>query len=83
MSIDHVPRTSLEEKLADYWCELLGVEVVKHDDHFLSLGGNSMLATILANRIEDELGIRPSMEDLFSTLQRLAIACEELMEESD
>ena len=83
MSIDPGLRDSIEEKLSIYWCELLGVETVKRDDHFLGLGGNSMLATILANRIEDELGVRPSMEALFSTFERLAAACEDLLNETD
>jgi len=81
MSIDPTPRTPMEERLSGYWRELLGVEVVKRDDHFFELGGNSMMATLLANRIEDELGVRPSMEDLFNTLERVAIACEEAMKE--
>jgi len=82
MSSDPKPRTPMEERLSGYWRELLGVEVVKPGDHFFELGGNSMMATLLANRIEDELGIRPSMEVLFDTLERVATACEELVEES-
>ena len=82
MSIDNGPRTSIEAQLALYWCELLGVEAVKRDDHFLSLGGNSMTATILANRIEYELGVRLTMEDLFTTLGGMSLACESLMEEA-
>ena len=82
MSLDNGSHTSIEAQLALYWCELLGVEAVKRDDHFLYLGGNSMTATILANRIEDELGVRLSMDDLFTTLQGMALACESLLEEA-
>ena len=81
MSVENLPRCAIEAKLAIYWRELLGVEAVRPDEHFLEAGGNSMMATILANRIEDELGVRPSMEDLFGTLAQLASACEALMEE--
>ncbi len=82
MSTDPTPRTPMEERISGYWRELLGVQVVKPSDHFFELGGNSMMATILANRIEDELGVRPSMEELFNTLEQVARACEELVEES-
>ncbi len=82
MSNDPKPRTPMEERISGYWRELLGVQVVKPSDHFFELGGNSMMATILANRIEDELGIRPSMEALFNTLEQVAIACEEMVEEN-
>jgi acyl carrier protein len=81
MNIDDPLRTRIEEQLSLYWRELLGVEVVKREDHFLALGGNSLMATILANRIEDEFGVRPSMEVLFDTLDRLAIACHEMLRE--
>lgn len=81
MSIESLSRSEIEEQLSAYWCELLGIEAVKRNDHFLEIGGNSMMATILANRIEDEMGVRPSMEELFNTLEHLAMACEALMEE--
>jgi acyl carrier protein len=81
MSVENLPRSAIEKKLSTYWCELLGVEAVTREEHFLEAGGNSMMATLLANRIEDELGVRPSMEDLFGTLAQLASACEVLMAE--
>lgn len=81
MSVQNLPRSAIEGKLSVYWCELIGVEAIRPDENFLEVGGNSMMATLLANRIEDELGVRPSMEDLFGTLEQLASACEALMEE--
>ncbi len=82
MSNDPTPHIPMQERLSGYWRELLGVQVVKPNDHFFDLGGNSMMATILANRIEDDLGVRPSMEDLFNTLEQVASACERLVEEA-
>nr|WP_217440496.1 MULTISPECIES: phosphopantetheine-binding protein [unclassified Myxococcus] len=68
-------------QLAGYWRELLGAEVVKPEDHFLEIGGNSLMATMLANRIEEELGIQLSMVDLFNTLEHVAAVCEEQLRE--
>jgi acyl-CoA synthetase (AMP-forming)/AMP-acid ligase II len=39
------------------WRELLKVEAVAADDHFLLLGGNSIAATQVTARLGDELGI--------------------------
>ena len=81
MSIEHPPTTQMEQKLAGYWSELLGLQEIGQGDHFISLGGNSLLATMLANRIEDELGIRPTMGELFNTLTEVASLCEQLVRE--
>jgi len=74
--------TSMEQRISGYWRELLGVEDVKRETHFFDVGGNSMLATMLANRIEDELGVRPTLEELFNTLEQVALACEALAQEA-
>jgi acyl carrier protein len=71
---------SVEQIIAGYWRELLGAEAVSSTDDFIQLGGNSMLATMLANRIEDELGVRPEIVDLFATLGQLAHVCEALLD---
>jgi acyl carrier protein len=81
MSIDHSSSTEMEQKLAGYWGELLGLQDIGRGDHFISLGGNSLLATMLANRIEEELGIRPTMGELFNTLGEVATLCEQLVRE--
>ncbi|GEN05113.1 Phosphopantetheine attachment site [Myxococcus fulvus] len=73
--------TPLQDKLAAYWRELLGAEVVRQQDHFLEVGGNSLMATMLANRIEEELGVQLSMVDLFDTLEHVTAVCEEQLRE--
>jgi acyl carrier protein len=70
---------SVEDTIAGYWCELLGVDAVKPTDDFIGLGGDSIRATMLANRIEDELGIRPEIAELFTTLAEVARHCEALL----
>lgn len=81
MSIENPPSTQMEQKLAVYWSELLGLQEIGRGDHFISLGGNSLLATMLANRIEEDLGIRPMMGELFNTLEEVATLCEQLVQE--
>ncbi len=73
------PAGALEDTIAGYWKELLGVEVVSPGDDFIGLGGDSVRATMLANRIEDELGVRPEIAELFTTLEQVARHCEALI----
>lgn len=73
--------TETEVKLAAWWKDLLGVEVVRPEDHFLEIGGNSLMATVLSNRIESELGVEVSMVELFNTLRAVAALCDELRQE--
>ncbi|WP_163996204.1 phosphopantetheine-binding protein [Pyxidicoccus caerfyrddinensis] len=75
------PSTPLMQRLSGYWRELLGVEVVRPEDHFLEVGGNSLMATMLANRIEKDLDVQLSMVDLFNTLEHVAALCEEQLRE--
>lgn len=70
---------SVADTIAGFWRELLGTDAVSPSDDFLRLGGNSMLATMLANRIEDELGVRPEIVDLFATLGQVTRVCEALL----
>lgn len=72
-------RPSLTDTIAGYWKELLGVEVVSPGDDFIGMGGDSVRATMLANRIEDELGVRPEIAELFTTLEQVARHCEALL----
>jgi acyl-CoA synthetase (AMP-forming)/AMP-acid ligase II/acyl carrier protein len=65
-SADYVaPRTPLERKLADLWGAVLKVERPGVNDHFLDLGGDSMLATLLVARIQEELRVEIPIRSLF------------------
>lgn len=46
--------------------QLLKCDNVGAGDYFLDLGGDSLLAPVLANRIEARFGMRPALEDIFS-----------------
>jgi acyl carrier protein len=73
------PARSIEATIAGYWRELLHVDAVEPTDDFIGLGGDSIRAMMLANRIEDELGVRPEIAELFSTLALVARHCEALL----
>jgi acyl-CoA synthetase (AMP-forming)/AMP-acid ligase II/acyl carrier protein len=59
------PRTPVEELLAALWAEVLKVEPIGVDEHFLDLGGDSMLATRLVSRIRQELRLEIPLRSLF------------------
>lgn len=59
------PRTEVEALLAEMWAEVLKLERVGIDEHFLDLGGDSMLATLLVSRIRQELKLEISLRSLF------------------
>jgi len=46
--------------------EVLQIDSARPQDNFIELGGNSLLAVILANRMEEEFGTRLDLMDIFS-----------------
>ncbi|MCE1116999.1 MULTISPECIES: non-ribosomal peptide synthetase [Pseudomonas] len=60
-----VAGSDLPARIAGIWRELLKVEAVAADDHFLLLGGNSIAATQVTARLGDELGIQLNLRTLF------------------
>jgi hypothetical protein len=64
------------EAICGYCRELLDVAEVSGDALFIEIGGNSLLATMLANRLEDDHGFRLCIEDiLMSSITELAETC--------
>lgn len=67
---------ALFDAIRGYCRELLDVAEVPGDALFLEIGGNSLLATMLANRLEEDHGFRPCIEDiLVSSIAELAELC--------
>lgn len=68
------PTTALEETLVRIWSEIIGVEHIGMQDNFFDLGGDSIKAVRLMDRIHTQLGVNPSLAMLFKypTIARLA-----------
>ncbi|MBQ0011702.1 MAG: amino acid adenylation domain-containing protein, partial [Clostridiales bacterium] len=60
------PRNETEVIICSIFSEILNVEKVGIMDSFFALGGHSLRATRLVNRIEAETGIRITIKDVFS-----------------
>ena len=68
------PASDTERRLAAIWSELLGVDRIGVHDDFFELGGHSLLATRVLSRIEQAIGARLTLRDVFDapTVHRLA-----------
>jgi len=73
------PRTPIEQQIADSWSALLGIDRIGVHDNFFELGGDSLQATILLNRLREELNEAIPAEVLFQvqTIADLASYLEE------
>jgi len=68
------PRNEIEQKLADIWIKVLGVERVGVYDNFFELGGHSLLATQVISKIRTEFNNDLPVKALFenSTIKTLS-----------
>lgn len=68
------PRNAIETGLVELWEELLGVAPVGVDDNFIEVGGHSLLAARMVDRVRDLRGVRVSLRDFLAvpTVARLA-----------
>jgi amino acid adenylation domain-containing protein len=61
------PLDDLETRLAQIWCEILGVQSVDASSDFFELGGHSLLAARLLARVEAVFGRRIGLSQLFES----------------
>ena len=68
------PRNETESMLCRLFGEILEIEKVSVRDSFFDLGGHSLRAIRLINRMEEELGVRIPLKELFThtTVEELA-----------
>ncbi|HET8840842.1 MAG TPA: amino acid adenylation domain-containing protein, partial [Ktedonobacteraceae bacterium] len=82
-----LPRTPLEEVLAEVWQQVLGIEQVGVEDDFFALGGHSLLATQVIARLREILQTDVPLRALFEkpTISGLATTLTDLYsrQESD
>ncbi|RUL78784.1 phosphopantetheine-binding protein [Dyella choica] len=69
--------------IAKYWIQILKVDSVEPSDDFISLGGNSLSAVQVANRIADDLGVQLDIGEMFNTLEQVTAYCDQLIRERD
>nr|QEO74644.1 AMP-dependent synthetase and ligase [uncultured bacterium] len=62
-----IPRTPLENNLADIWAEVLQLKRVGADDNFFELGGHSLTATRVISQIRDRLQTEISLQEFFNS----------------
>ncbi|HEY1939778.1 MAG TPA: amino acid adenylation domain-containing protein [Candidatus Angelobacter sp.] len=62
-----VPRTMVEEQLAEIWAETLEIARVGRNDNFFDLGGHSLLATLLATRMGNAFEIEVPVRAIFES----------------
>jgi acyl carrier protein len=66
----------LRRTLTDFWKEFLELDQIPANAYFIELGGNSLLGTVLASRIEEDFGLRLGLEDIFAnSLEELVELC--------
>ncbi|MBD2771550.1 non-ribosomal peptide synthetase [Iningainema tapete] len=77
------PRTPLEEELAKIWSVVLQVEPVGIHDNFFQLGGDSILATQILNRVREAVQVDLSLLVFFQqpTVANIAINITSLLVE--
>ena len=68
------PRSAGEQRLAEIWTEVLGVERIGVHDNFFALGGHSLMATQVISRVRSQFELEIPLRDLFQspTIARLA-----------
>jgi NAD(P)-dependent dehydrogenase (short-subunit alcohol dehydrogenase family)/acyl carrier protein len=59
------PRNEVEQRLADIWQEVFGIEPVGIHDGFLDLGGESLIALQLLNRLRAAFQVELSLRRFF------------------
>ncbi|SFN56516.1 non-ribosomal peptide synthetase [Xenorhabdus japonica] len=60
------PQGEIEQKLAEVWQSLLGLEQVGRHDNFFELGGHSLLTVQMASRLRQVFNTKLDLQDLFT-----------------
>jgi surfactin family lipopeptide synthetase C len=63
----NAPRNPLEEVLAGFWADVLGLARVDVHDDFFDLGGHSLLATQVVSRVREAFRVDLPLRRIFET----------------
>lgn len=80
LGIDYVaPSTETEERMAEMWQELLGIERIGVHDDFFGLGGHSLLATQIVSRVREMFQLELPLKAIFEapTVAKFSLLVEE------
>jgi len=74
------PTTKTEEVIVRIFEEMFGTQPIGIKESFFDLGGNSLKATLLVNQIEQAMGVRLGIKDIFQgvTVEGIGLALENL-----
>lgn len=75
------PRTPVERRLAEIWAQVLHADRVGARDDFFEIGGHSLLALQMLNRVVSELGADVPLDRMLeaSTLEAFAVLVESML----
>ena len=78
------PMTPTERRLLNIWTTLLGVAAIAPEDHFFTVGGDSLIAVSMMLAVEEQFSISIPVRALFEypTLARLAARIDEIATKS-
>ncbi|MFC7801271.1 beta-ketoacyl synthase N-terminal-like domain-containing protein [Bacillus subtilis] len=62
---EKVSPLGIEQKVGAIWEELFGIESIDVNDDFFEIGGHSLLAIQLFNRIQEDFDVELQIEDMF------------------
>ncbi|MDF2086158.1 non-ribosomal peptide synthetase [Bacillus pseudomycoides] len=67
LSSEHVaPKTTIEQELVNIWREVLSVNEIGVYDNFFEIGGHSLNAMSLINRVNSQYGAKLTYRDVFT-----------------
>ncbi|MEQ5842845.1 amino acid adenylation domain-containing protein [Paraburkholderia acidicola] len=61
------PQGALETAIAQIWSHALGMDRVGRHDNFFALGGHSLMASQVAVRVSEKLGVKLTVRSIFDT----------------
>jgi NAD(P)-dependent dehydrogenase (short-subunit alcohol dehydrogenase family)/acyl carrier protein len=75
--LDEEPLSPTEQTIIAIWQQVLGIPGILVHDSFMDLGGSSLTAIQVIGRIDEQLGVKVSIEEfIFQTAGQLAALCD-------
>jgi amino acid adenylation domain-containing protein/FkbM family methyltransferase len=69
-----LPRSPLEQELAEVWTEILGIQEIAVEDNFFDLGGHSLRAMQLITRLRRRFHVELSLREFLSSPRIASLA---------